>query len=757
MSTLSSDFPVGKIPLNEYPRPQLARAHWQNLNGLWGCTITTPVPPPPPPPEPEPAPAPEPVPKHAARPAGKAPRISDLAGGEGGGAARRRRRGAAAEEPAPAPEETPAAEEAAEQEEDPRAARRRRRAERNLPEAERRRRSAAPAPVEEAAPDASAPDAAPAAPIPGPAAAAARPGTPGPSAPAAEKPAEEDTFKFSPPAAPGQNPDPASRPVPYLAPGQLPTRFPDTILVPFAPESALSGLRRPLLPRQTLWYRRTFFIDGYTPGNHTLLHFGAVDYACTVYLNGHRIGGHTGGYCPFTMNVTSCTRSGENELIVEVTDETDRSDAPRGKQKLEPGGIWYTAVSGIWQTVWLEHLDPAHINAVHYETELDRVRIWVEASSLGDVQVEVLSHGRTVVGCTMQVGDTEELVIPAPRPWSPEDPYLYTVRLRLVCFDHITDEAVSYFGLRTFAVKPGPGGVPRFYLNGKPYFQKGLLDQGYWPDGLYTAPSDEALRWDIEQAKALGFNMLRKHMKVEPARWYYHCDQVGMLVWQDMPSGGAYIGNLKAVVLPNLGIHLRDSHYATFLRASEEGRRQFLVELQEMIESLRDAVCIATWVPFNEGWGQFDAAVTAALIKKWDPSRPVDHASGWHDQGAGDYNSIHKYILKVRPAHRDGRRAFALTEYGGYSQAVPGHCWDEDKSFGYRMLPDKAALTEAYYKLHEEQILPLLDKGLCVTIYTQLTDVEQEVNGLFTYDRKVCKLDEATVRAVNKLMTFETE
>lgn len=495
MSTLSSDFPVGKIPLNEYPRPQLARAHWQNLNGLWGCTITTPVPPPPPPPEPEPAPAPEPVPKHAARPAGKAPRISDLAGGEGG-SARRRRRGAAAEEPAPAPEETPAAEEAAEQEEDPRAARRRRRAERNLPEAERRRRSAAPAPapVEEAAPDASAPDAEVVAPIPGPAAAAARPGTPGPSAPAAEKPAEEDTFKFSPPAAPGQNPDPASRPVPYLAPGQLPVRFPDTILVPFAPESALSGLRRPLLPQQTLWYRRTFFIDGYTPGNHTLLHFGAVDYACTVYLNGHRIGGHTGGYCPFTMNVTSCARSGENELIVEVTDETDRSDAPRGKQKLEPGGIWYTAVSGIWQTVWLEHLDPAHINAVHYETELDRVRIWVEASSLGDVQVEVLSHGRTVVGCTMQVGDTEELVIPAPRPWSPEDPYLYTVRLRLVCFDHITDEAVSYFGLRTFAVKPGPGGVPRFYLNGKPYFQKGLLDQGYWPDGLYTAPSDEALR-----------------------------------------------------------------------------------------------------------------------------------------------------------------------------------------------------------------------------------------------------------------------
>lgn len=754
MSTLSSDFPVGKIPLNEYPRPQLARAHWQNLNGLWGCTITTPVPPPPPPPEPEPAPAPPPAPNPAARPAGTPPRISDRAGGEGGGAARRRRRGAGAEEPAP--EETPAAEEAAEQEEDPRAARRPRRAPRKLPQPERRPRSAAPAPVEEAAPDASAPDAEPAAPIPGPEAAAARP-APGPNAPAAEKPAEEDTFKFSPPAAPGQNPDPASRPVPYLAPGQLPTRFPDTILVPFAPESALSGLRRPLLPRQTLWYRRTFFIDGYTPGNHTLLHFGAVDYACTVYLNGRRIGGHTGGYCPFTMNVTSCTRSGENELIVEVTDETDRSDAPRGKQKLDPGGIWYTAVSGIWQTVWLEHLDPAHINAVHYETELDRVRIWVEASSLGDVQVEVLSHGRTVVGCTMQVGDTEELIIPAPRVWCPEDPYLYTVRLRLVCFDHITDEAVSYFGLRTFAVKPGPGGVPRFYLNGKPYFQKGLLDQGYWPDGLYTAPSDEALRWDIEQAKALGFNMLRKHMKVEPARWYFHCDQVGMLVWQDMPSGGAYIGNLKAVVLPNLGIHLRDSHYATFLRASEESRRQFLVELQEMIESLRDAVCIATWVPFNEGWGQFDAAVAAALIKKWDPSRPVDHASGWHDQGAGDYNSIHKYILKVRPARRDGRRAFALTEYGGYSQAVPGHCWDEDKSFGYRMYPDKAVLTEAYYKLHEEQILPLLDKGLCVTIYTQLTDVEQEVNGLFTYDRKVCKLDEATVRAVNKLMTFEME
>lgn len=536
--------------------------------------------------------------------------------------------------------------------------------------------------------------------------------------------------------------------------GAQPEEFLDTILVPFAPESALSGLEKPILPGQTLWYQRGFTIEGYTPGSHTLLHFGAVDYACTVYINGRKAGSHTGGYTPFSFNVTAFVHGGENRLVVAVTDETDAGGAPRGKQVREPHGIWYTAVSGIWQTVWLEHLDPAHITAVHYTPGLDRVSITVDASTEGDVHIDILSHGRQILGGTVPTGQAEEFVLPAPHLWTPEDPYLYTVRLRLVCYEHITDEAESYFGLRTFEVKSDESG-PCFFLNGQPYFQKGLLDQGYWPDGLYTAPNDRALRWDIEQAKALGFNMLRKHVKIEPARWYYHCDTIGMLVWQDMPSGAAYPGDLPAVVLPNLGIHLKDGNYPRFKREDEAGRKQFLLELHEMVDSLSAAVCICTWVPFNEGWGQFDAAVAAALLKKWDPTRTVDHASGWHDQGAGDYKSIHKYIFKVRAPRREARRAFALTEYGGYSLKVDGHVWDPEKGFGYMTYPDKAALTEAYRKLHEEQILPLLEKGLCVTIYTQLTDVENELNGLFTYDREVCKLDEAVVRAINKLLAFE--
>lgn len=535
----------------------------------------------------------------------------------------------------------------------------------------------------------------------------------------------------------------------------VPEEFPETILVPFAPESALSGLQKPLLPGQTLWYRRGFFVDGYLAGNHTLLHFGAVDYACTVYVNGKRAGAHVGGYAPFTLNITAFVHSGENRLEVAVTDETDAGGAPRGKQVLAPHGIWYTAVSGIWQTVWLEHLDPAHITAVHYTPGLDRVGVMVESTTPGEVQVEVLSYGRRVAGSILPTGESEELILPAPHLWSPEDPYLYTVRLRLICYDHMTDEAESYFGLRTFAVEQDLDGVPRFFLNGRPYFQKGLLDQGYWPEGLYTAPSDEALRWDIQQAKALGFNMLRKHVKIEPARWYYHCDTLGMLVWQDMPNGAAYPGDLAAVVLPNIGIHLKDGLYPRFKRENEESRRQFLIELQDMVHTLGNAPCISTWVPFNEGWGQFDAAVAAALLKKWDPTRPVDHASGWHDQGAGDYKSVHRYIFKVRAPRREERRAFALTEYGGCSLVLPEHLPDPEKAFGYRTQPDRAALTDAYRKLHEQQILPLLDKGLCVTIYTQLTDVENEANGIFTCDRAVCKLDETVVRAINKLLVLQ--
>lgn len=525
------------------------------------------------------------------------------------------------------------------------------------------------------------------------------------------------------------------------------------IRVPFAPESALSGVEKPVLPGQTLWYFRTFSINGYDAAKRTLLHFGAVDYACTVFVNGREAGGHTGGYCPFALDITSFVRAAENELTVAVTDDTDKGDAPRGKQVLHPKGIWYTAVTGIWQTVWLEQVDSAHFTSVHFIPSLDSVEVFVQASESGSVCMEVLEEDSCITAHTFTAGGSQTVSFEAPRLWTPEQPFLYRVRLSLLRAGRETDRVESYFGLRTFAVQPDENGTPYFLLNGRPYFQKGLLDQGYWPDGLYTAPSDEALRRDIEQAKALGFNMLRKHIKVEPARWYYHCDTMGMLVWQDMPSGAAYPGDLLAVALPNIGVQVSDKKHKRFKRENTAARLQFTKELKEMVEALTDAVCICTWVPFNEGWGQFDAAAATALLWTLDPTRPVDHASGWHDQGAGDYKSIHKYIFKVRPPHPDGR-AFALTEYGGYSQVLDGHVWDKENSFGYRMYPDKAALTAAYRKLHEEQILPLLKKGLCVSIYTQLTDVELEVNGLFTYDRAVCKLDEAVVKEINQKLVL---
>ena len=302
------------------------------------------------------------------------------------------------------------------------------------------------------------------------------------------------------------------------------------IRVPFAPESALSGVEKPVLPGQTLWYFRTFSINGYDAAKRTLLHFGAVDYACTVFVNGREAGGHTGGYCPFTLDITSFVRAAENELTVAVTDDTDKGDAPRGKQVLHPKGIWYTAVTGIWQTVWLEQVDSAHFTSVHFIPSLDSVEVFVQTSESGSVCMEVLEEDSCITAHTFTAGGSQTVSFEAPRLWTPEQPFLYRVRLSLLRAGRETDRVESYFGLRTFAVQPDENGTPYFLLNGRPYFQKGLLDQGYWPDGLYTAPSDEALRRDIEQAKALGFNMLRKHIKVEPARWYYHCDTMGMLV-----------------------------------------------------------------------------------------------------------------------------------------------------------------------------------------------------------------------------------
>lgn len=525
----------------------------------------------------------------------------------------------------------------------------------------------------------------------------------------------------------------------------VPRNFPLQILVPFCPQSKASGLQIKAEP--VIWYRRIFTLSDYDKNKRTLLHFGAVDYACTVWINGQEAGSHLGGFCPFTFDITAYLLDGENEIVVRATDETDACDAPRGKQVQNPKGIWYTPVSGIWQTVWLEQLPLQAICNLKITPTLSSVMLEVDCeetllATIFEDETPIVSHS---------FKKQAEIAIPTPKLWSPEQPFLYRVILTSA---HDTVE--SYFGLRTFAMQE-VADTPRLLLNGKPYFQKGLLDQGYWPDGLYTAPSDEDLCSDIEKAKALGFNMLRKHIKVEPARWYYHCDRLGMLVWQDMPSGATYPGDFTAVALPNIGIHVQDTGekaYKRFHRQSETGRKQFIKELKDMVQTLYNAPCICMWVPFNEGWGQFDSANTTSLLWALDPTRTVDSASGWHDQGAGDVKSVHKYIFKVKPPRKQDARAYCLTEYGGYSQVLPEHAWDAEKSFGYRMYPTKKALTDAYRLLHETQIIPLLQHGLCAVIYTQLTDVELEVNGLFTYDRAVCKIDADTVRQINEKLVL---
>lgn len=524
---------------------------------------------------------------------------------------------------------------------------------------------------------------------------------------------------------------------------EKPAAWQGEILVPYCIESSASGVGKPTggLP---LWYRRTFRPAETlrAAGQKILLHFGAVDQECTVWVNGREAGGHAGGYLPFSLDITALLNEGDNELLVRTADHTEKSIYPRGKQVSQPKGIWYTPVSGIWQTVWLEAVPQNHLRGL--KLTLGLAAVTLAADFDGQVDAEIYDGER--LAARQSFSGQATVSIPSPRLWTPEDPHLY--RLVLHCGE---DTVESYFGLRTFAVQDDAAGVPRFFLNGRPYFQRGLLDQGYWPEGLYTAPSDEALCGDIEKAKDLGFNLLRKHIKVEPARWYYHCDRLGMLVWQDMPSGGSCTEFLRHLALPNLNIHLSDRGRG---KQDDARRQEFTRELDELVETLYNVVSLCTWVPFNEGWGQFESAKATARLWELDPTRPVDSASGWHDQGAGDYKSVHRYIVRLKAPRNTGGRAFALTEYGGYSQVVPGHVWDEEKSFGYRMYPTREALTQAYRTLHEQQVLPLLERGLCATVYTQLTDVEGEVNGLFTYDRAVCKLDAQTVRAINRRLTY---
>lgn len=536
---------------------------------------------------------------------------------------------------------------------------------------------------------------------------------------------------------------------------EKPAAMQGEIVVPFSPETPLSGVGHILQPDEYLWYRRSVTLpEGFFRGGRLLLHFGAVDQCCTVWVNGQEAGSHTGGYLPFTLELTDLLPADTLTLELRVTDPTDTGSFSRGKQRLKNTGIWYTPQSGIWQTVWMECVPENYLRSLRITPKLEEnaVHIRLEADDPAMAAVTICRDGGIIAeGQTDENGEST-LTIPAEelRLWSPEDPFLYDVSIVLPGGDRVE----SYFGMRAFGIGRDEKGLPRLLLNGKPYFQNGLLDQGYWSDGYYTAPSDEALIHDIAEMKRLGFNMLRKHIKVEPLRWYYHCDRLGMLVWQDMMNGGESYSPLSIYVFSNLGLRVKDDRYRYFSRSDEAGRTHYYEELGQMIDLLYNTVSLAMWVPFNEGWGQFDALKAAEFIRKRDDTRPIDHASGWYDQGGGDIKSIHWYF---RPYHHKQppkeQRPICLTEYGGYNCAVPGHCWGEGAEFGYKKIADPAEFNRAFQKLMEEQIIPAKERGLAAAVYTQVSDVEGERNGLLTYDRKVCKANEAIFRAVNAKLT----
>ena len=524
----------------------------------------------------------------------------------------------------------------------------------------------------------------------------------------------------------------------------IPDKPDGEILVPFSPECALSGVMRKVTPEDTLWYMRSFILPEDFNIGRVLLHFGAVDQIATVYLNGIELCTHTGGYTPFSIDITRELKE-ENQLIVKVKDLTDTSHHTRGKQKTRKGGIWYTPQSGIWQTVWMESVPEEYISGLHITPLYDE-----EA-----VEITVFSHVERPctarVGMIVAQGNTNvpmRMSMQGFTPWTPENPYLYDFSVSMG-----EDRVESYFGMRKFELKEDEAGIKRLFLNGKPYFHNGVLDQGYWPDGLYTPASDEAMVADILAMKELGFNMLRKHIKIEPLRWYYHCDRLGMLVWQDMVNGGGKYDSLTVVAPLFTGAKIKDDRYARFSRSDEEGREQFKKELDEMIAHLYNCVSIAVWVPFNEGWGQFDAAEIAGRVKTMDPTRLIDHASGWHDQGAGDIYSRHVYFRPYRFKADDKGRAAALTECGGYSLRLEDS-GEAAKEFGYKKLKSREELMAAYRKLYEQEIIPAIPKGLSAVVYTQLSDVEGETNGLLTYDRDMLKVDGDAVREINSRLTY---
>ena len=550
-----------------------------------------------------------------------------------------------------------------------------------------------------------------------------------------------------------------------------PQQYEGRILVPFSPETALSGVGRQLKPDEYLWYRRNFNLPGWEREkgqNRILLHFGAVDQSCEVRINGHKVKRHTGGYLPFEVDISRYAQESANELIVAVKDLSDTSYHSKGKQKLNAGGMFYTAQSGIWQTIWLEKVPETYIKEIKTVPDIEKkiIRIKVSSSYSTDkknvdklsrnlpIEIKIRKPGlypdpvvkpsqistEDMLETAVQAvsGKWIEIPIESISLWNCETPYLYYFEVKLG-----DDRAISYFAMRKFSLETKVHEeFPRICLNDEVQFQNGVLDQGYWPESLYTPPSDAAMIFDIQEMKKTGFNMVRKHLKIEPQRWYYHCDRLGIVVWQDMVNGGSYYKHwfvtYGATLLSWLRIPMRDVYPRLLSREAKAGRLEFIREMKETIRLLGNHPSIAAWVIFNEGWGQFQTEDMTRIVRRLDPNRLIDQASGWFDQGGGDFSSLHNYFFKlfIRP---ERERASVLSEFGGYSYREPGHCARE-KLYGYGICKNKKDLEKRFLE-RWQGVRNLIPQGLSASIYTQWTDVEEEVNGVFTYDREVRKIE----------------
>ncbi len=527
------------------------------------------------------------------------------------------------------------------------------------------------------------------------------------------------------------------------------------ILVPFSPETSLSGVNRQLQPDEYLWYQRHFRFENRK--ERVLLHFGAVDQCCTLYINQKAVASHVGGYLPFDCDITRFLFRGDNTITLRVTDESDESYHSRGKQRLNRGGMFYTAQSGIWQTVWAEMVPQNYITAIELNAEdnpyMLRGTIHTRNQHSCDVTISLYEPKVYLkadekperIFETHVVKSDEEFLIPLEHPvlWTPEEPYLYYCDISMTDDEGIEDKVQSYFAMRSFQlIHQEHETFPRVGLNHKVIYQQGVLDQGYWPESLLTPPSDEAIIWDLTEMKNTGFNMVRKHIKIEPDRWYYHCDRLGLIVWQDMVNGG---GKLKqwfvtyaATPLSLKRVKVSDKMYPLFARTDKEGQLEFKNEMVATIRLLKNHPCICTWVIFNEGWGQFHTTRMTMLAKKADPTRLIDQASGWFDQRGGDFFSVHNYFfeLVVTP---EKHRANVLSEIGGMVYKIKEHSYS-DPIYGYSVYNNREDLNKAYEKI-QNKLRGLIPKGLCASVYTQWTDIEDETNGVYTYDRKVRKID----------------